>query len=315
MYRRGGYGGKAKIPIAGTGGLPRSEVITAGEVDVATLYNGTYDLYAWGASGSPADAKNMKVKGDYLVCNNHGGTGAYVRGTLKLSEPKNVFVYVGESGKSTGTSYNGGGAGSEHKDVEKRGMSGGGATDFCVGVDNHCNDMKQHYQERILVAGGGGGGHSPDTCWSKDSTELACGGDAKAILRDGMPWIDFRASSGWSRSGIAWEGRYLAPPGQDKQNYRIHSSYNPKNQPLYAKHEELFGVGQDAVKDAEIDPLFKCSSEGGLGERQRVLAPWRWRRRLVRWYVCKLVMPEEHRRRCRFILCICRNQTWPGRAR
>ena len=82
----------------------------------------------------------------------------------------------------------------------KRGMSGGGATDFCVGVDNHCNDMKQHYQERILVAGGGGGGHSPDTCWSKDSTELACGGDAKAILRDGLPWIDF---TGWSRSGIA----------------------------------------------------------------------------------------------------------------
>ena len=58
------------------------------------------------------------------------------------------------------------------------------------------------------------------------------------------------------------QGKYFAPPGQEKQNYRIHGSYNPKNMPLYAKHEERFGVGQDAVKDAKIDPLFKCSSEG-----------------------------------------------------
>ena len=119
------------------------EFSATGAVQNVTLNAGTYKLQVWGAEGGYG----------YTSASSYpGGKGGYSYGTLTLNETTNLYVYIGEKGKS-GTSsssiktggFNGGG-----NSGYSRGGSGGGATDIRIGQDS--------LYARVIVAGGGGGG-------------------------------------------------------------------------------------------------------------------------------------------------------------
>ena len=134
---------------------------------------GKYRLHAWGAPGGYLYDANMKVMAGEQMCYNSGGYGAYIRGDLTLTEPTNVYIFVGLNGESnndgkTSNAFNGGGAG---KGSINNGSAsgGGGATDFCIG--DGCNSFDDaHMPYRILVAGGGGGGTEVDKCYQVGET-------------------------------------------------------------------------------------------------------------------------------------------------
>ena len=90
---------------------------------------GKYRLQCWGAQGGYRSSSSQ-------------GKGGYAIGTLTLTRPTNIYVYVGGSGQTgkTAGGFNGGG---------KRGTfnGGGGATDFRIEQDS--------LYARVIVAGGG----------------------------------------------------------------------------------------------------------------------------------------------------------------
>ena len=92
---------------------------------------GLYKLEVWGAQGG------------YRSNANNGGKGGYSQGIIELQEGETVYVYVGGSGNTGGSSggFNGGGSRTSYN-------GGGGATDMRVEGDSLLN--------RIIVAGGGG---------------------------------------------------------------------------------------------------------------------------------------------------------------
>ena len=102
------------------------------------LSPGKYQFECWGAQGNTSASTHV------------GGPGAYTRGTIKLTEPKTFFLYVGEQNQHRyQISFNGGGAG-QH--------GGGGASD--IRLLNGSWDGFSSLKSRIMVAAGGGG---PDT--------------------------------------------------------------------------------------------------------------------------------------------------------
>ena len=102
-----------------------------GAVQSVTLPKGVYKLEVWGAQGG------------YRSSSTYGGKGGYSVGTITLTKETNVYVYVGGSGNTGGTSggFNGGGARRTYK-------GGGGASDIRIGQDS--------LYARVIVAGGGG---------------------------------------------------------------------------------------------------------------------------------------------------------------
>lgn len=102
-----------------------------GTVQTVTLPKGEYALEVWGAQGG------------YRSGSTYGGYGGKSYGVLTLTQPTTVYIYVGGSGNTGGTSggFNGGG---------KRGSynGGGGASDIRIGTDS--------LYARVIVAGGGG---------------------------------------------------------------------------------------------------------------------------------------------------------------
>lgn len=102
-----------------------------GAVQSVTLPKGVYKLEVWGAQGG------------YRSSSTYGGKGGYSVGTITITQPTNIFIYVGGSGKTGGTSggFNGGGARRTYK-------GGGGASDIRIGQDS--------LYARVIVAGGGG---------------------------------------------------------------------------------------------------------------------------------------------------------------
>lgn len=78
---------------------------------------------------------------------NNSGKGAYTSGVLSLEKNQQIYIYVGEGNKSSGTTYNGGGSGCYG--------SGGGATD--IRLQNGLWDDFDSLKSRIMVAAGGGG--------------------------------------------------------------------------------------------------------------------------------------------------------------
>ena len=107
-----------------------------GDVQSVTLPKGVYKLEVWGAQGG------------YRSSASYGGKGGYSVGTITLTKETNVYVYVGGSGKTGGTSggFNGGGARNTYK-------GGGGASDIRIGQDS--------LYARVIVAGGGGSDGAP----------------------------------------------------------------------------------------------------------------------------------------------------------
>lgn len=102
-----------------------------GAVQTVELPKGIYKLECWGAQGG------------YRSGSSYGGLGGYSIGTLTLTKKTRVYIYVGGSGNTGGTSggFNGGGKRSSY-------AGGGGASDIRIGQDS--------LYARIIVAGGGG---------------------------------------------------------------------------------------------------------------------------------------------------------------
>ena len=122
------------------------DYVFTGNVQPVTLKAGIYEIEMWGANGGSTQW-------------NSGGKGGYSKGTLTLSAPTQIYIYVAERGKTssavaTPSSFGGGGAVAAHTNTGyiSNGASGGGASDIRVLADNLNN--------RILVAGGGGGANS-----------------------------------------------------------------------------------------------------------------------------------------------------------
>lgn len=102
-----------------------------GAVQNTTLRAGTYKIECWGAQGG------------YRSSTAYGGKGGYSVGELTLSQNTNIYVYVGGSGNTGGTSggFNGGGMRATY-------AGGGGGSDVRIGTDS--------LYARVIVAGGGG---------------------------------------------------------------------------------------------------------------------------------------------------------------
>ena len=129
-----------------------------------------YQIELWGAQGGTSILGSAWAP----------GSGAYTRGTIKLTAGDKLYIYVGEQGKSgtKGTNspitygqggaatFNGGGAGgkgggntsnsAQQPSNYAGGASGGGATDIRL-VSGDWNNAES-LSSRIMVAGGGGGG-------------------------------------------------------------------------------------------------------------------------------------------------------------
>ena len=117
-----------------------------------TLNPGLFQFECWGAQGNTSASTHV------------GGPGAYTRGTIKLTEPKTFFLYVGEQNQHRyQISFNGGGAG-QH--------GGGGASD--IRLLNGSWDDFSSLKSRIMVAAGGGG----------PNTELSGGAGGGLIGKD-----------------------------------------------------------------------------------------------------------------------------------
>ena len=115
--------------------------------------DGVYELEAMGAQGATVSAYS-------------GGKGADVAGQVFIKEGQILYIYLGEGGTNSKTSYtyNGGGYGSAA-------ASGGGASDFAL--KNAAWDDDAHLYSRILVAAGGGGALD----YTGDAHYLGAGGD------------------------------------------------------------------------------------------------------------------------------------------
>lgn len=152
--------------------VPVGTVLTygyTGSVQSVTLPAGSYKLQCWGAQGG-------SVSGSYTAT---GAKGGYSEGTLTLSVPTTVYIFVGGQGSSASTSttggvqnggWNGGGGAprvSQYNSGGTNGISyprpGGGATDIStVTSDMSYSSYRNNRSEasllaRLIVAGGGAG--------------------------------------------------------------------------------------------------------------------------------------------------------------
>ena len=121
------------------------------EMQKFSLLPGKYKLEAWGAQGGsdgPGGGKPGHV----------GGKGGYAAGIIELTEPKDIYVMVGEYSLSFNTypgvvPCNGGGVNSGGS----TGAGGGGATHFAATELGALANYENSKSDVYLVAGGGGG--------------------------------------------------------------------------------------------------------------------------------------------------------------
>ncbi|MBL7932051.1 MAG: fimbrillin family protein, partial [Bacteroidia bacterium] len=113
-----------------------------GSSQTVALPAGNYSIQCWGANGGTSA----------------GGKGGYSTGSITITTPTTLHVYVGGAGTSTNSTgsgnaaggWNGGGNGSCYSSYGSSG-GGGGGTDIRT-------TQNTTYANRIIVAGGGGGG-------------------------------------------------------------------------------------------------------------------------------------------------------------
>ena len=160
---------------------------TGEEQEITVPYTGKYKLEVWGA------------KGGYRSDSSYGGNGGYSSGEIELQAGKTIYVYVGGSGNTGGSSggFNGGGSKPDYP-------GGGGATDIRINGNTLYN--------RIIVAGGGGsdgasnrpgkvgGGASGGSA----SESYGSGGDGASQTSAG----NYRGSFGQGGSGDHSNGGY-----------------------------------------------------------------------------------------------------------
>ena len=128
--------------------------------DVQTLKitcAGSYNLEVWGAEGG------------YRNSPSYSGKGGYSHGIVKLKDSDVLYIYVGGSGNTGGTSggFNGGGARHTYN-------GGGGASDIRINSTS--------LYARVIVAGGGGsdgatsrGGGAGGGTSGRNTTASSCG--------------------------------------------------------------------------------------------------------------------------------------------
>lgn len=120
-----------------------------GNIMDETLPPGVYEIEVHGASGSDAPPSDHRGS---------GGSGGYIRGTVKVESESNLDLYIGESGDvpSGGWGRSSGGSGGYDSSAydDTRGGGGGGSTEILL-------------DDSFLVAadGGGGGGSSDYDGW------------------------------------------------------------------------------------------------------------------------------------------------------
>ena len=128
-YKEYGHSGNGCARISAN--FSNLEFSYTGTVQSVYLPAGTYRLQCWGAQGG------------YRSSATYGGKGGYSIGTLTLTARTLIYIYVGGSGNTGGTSggFNGGGARDSYN-------GGGGASDIRIGQDS--------LYARVIVASGGG---------------------------------------------------------------------------------------------------------------------------------------------------------------
>ncbi|MBQ9393977.1 MAG: hypothetical protein IJU23_00435, partial [Proteobacteria bacterium] len=147
-----------------------------GSVQTIDLPIGTYKLEVWGAQGGQGKSSSVI---------HHGAKGGYSKGTVNLTQPTKLYVYVGGtgeeiSGKScVGGGFNGGGNASGQQASWTCG-GGGGASDIRIATDS--------LYSRLIVAGGGGGWCGGHVTSDGDNTGVgggATGGKGVTVTTDG----------------------------------------------------------------------------------------------------------------------------------
>ncbi|MCL2041407.1 MAG: glycine-rich protein [Bacteroidales bacterium] len=118
-----------------------------GDVQQITLDPGVYEIECWGANGMLASNSNGA-----------GGIGGYSKGTITITSPTTVYIYVGQQGQPTPigglgpTAWNGGG---NAYGSTISGGGGGGASHVTAYNDFLTNSTAR--AATYIVAGGGGG--------------------------------------------------------------------------------------------------------------------------------------------------------------
>ncbi len=104
-------------------------------------YTGSYQTYA--ASAGTYKLEVWGAQGGYRSSSSYGGAGGYSVGSLTLTAPVTLYIYVGGSGNTGGTNggFNGGGMRATY-------AGGGGGTDMRINGTT--------WYHRVIVAGGGG---------------------------------------------------------------------------------------------------------------------------------------------------------------
>lgn len=154
---------------------------TGAEQSANCALPGNYKIELWGATGGTGYSTYIHTGYSY------GGNGGYTSGTVALSSPTLLYIYVGGRGSNGPTNkvssdysisggYNGGGSGRQRNNGNSythNSGSGGGATDVRLtgGAWNNFDSLKS----RIMVAAGGGGGSGHEG--------LSTGGHAGGLTR------------------------------------------------------------------------------------------------------------------------------------
>lgn len=173
---------------------------TGGEVDAQgreyiAPESGWYKIELWGAAGYGSS----------------GGKGAYVSGIIYLEDNDHLYFYVGEQGKSSGTTFNSGTT------------KGGGATDVRL-ISGDWNDTDSK-NSRIMVAGGGGSaGNGGAIAGQGSSPGTQTVGNASSTGGGGY---DGSTSTGGGSSYIAGYAGVRSSTGDTSREFEVHrGEYN-----------------------------------------------------------------------------------------
>ena len=116
----------------------------------------SFQVFMWAAGGGGGSSTSGSVR-----VSGHGGSGAFVSGTLSGYSAGQTFSILVGQGNSTSVgdtaveNYGGGGAGTDNNNSQGPGGHGGGRSEISIGGGSNTPAGT-----RILVAGGGGGGGS-----------------------------------------------------------------------------------------------------------------------------------------------------------
>lgn len=182
--------------LAYTGNLDTEYVVVdtyefnyTGGVQTITLQPSTYRFKVYGAQGG------------YRSSSSYAGKGGLSQGMLEITQPTNLFVYVGGSGANGG--FNGGGKRANNL------PGGGGASDIRIGTDS--------LYARVIVAGGGasdgasskgGGNGGGETGANTPASNYGTGGygGTQTGNNGGANWVVSEQSQGTSVQADCYAG-------------------------------------------------------------------------------------------------------------